>query len=62
MYNMSLQLKSPENLEDSGTQIISSILHHMPAEDDAENCILPLVECILFLYLHFSILDVNDTG
>jgi hypothetical protein len=37
MYNISIQLKGAFDLEDIGTQLISSVMHHVVGEDDIEN-------------------------
>jgi hypothetical protein len=55
MYNMALQLKSPDDLEDKGTQIISSLLHHIPTEDDSENLYWMLMALSVLLF-------TNDDG
>jgi len=55
MYNMALQLKSAEDLEETGTQIISSLLHHTPTEDDPENLYWMLMTLSVLLF-------TNDDG
>jgi hypothetical protein len=55
MYNIALQLKTPDDLEDTGTQIISSLLHHIPTEDDSENLYWMLMTLSVLLF-------TNDDG
>jgi len=55
MYNIALQLKTPEDLEDTGTQILSSLLHHIPSEDDSENLYWMLMGLSVLLF-------TNDDG
>jgi hypothetical protein len=55
MYNIALQLKSPEDLEDTGTQIISSLLHHIPTEEDSENLYWMLMALSVLIF-------TNDDG
>jgi len=63
MYNLSLQLKSPEDLEDMGTQIISSLLHHITTEDDAENLYWMLMALSVLLFTNNDgILLTNALG